>query len=239
MTWLFLVVTTPLLTLLGYSLKTPWLLPLLQVLPAYPLMVRDLKGERLGIAVLRMLLWAALIGVTVEMLALWSPTLGEVSIFHGAAYRDEMLGWIRTGLGKESSPLRFLPEHAFHLGLFVLLSLVSGGFLALLLGAVLMNYMSFYVGSLLGIARVPSVVLLYGWPPWALLRVVAFVMLGVVLSGPLLKRLGWAPFAREKTRVWLLAAGVGLVLDVTLKIMLAPHWSERLRSALYSLTPGL
>ena len=239
MTWLFLIVVTPLLTLLGYFLKIPWLLPLLQVLPAYPLMVRDLKTRRWELAVLRMLLWAALIGSTVEVLALLSPASGEISIFHGMAYRDEMLLWIRTGIGKESSPLHFLPEHAFHLALFVILSLVSGGFLSLVLGAVLMNYMSFYVGSLLGIARLPWVVLLYGWPPWALLRVVAFVILGVVLSAPLLERLAGGPLVMERKRMWVLAAGAGLMLDVTLKTMLAPHWSAMLRSALYSLSPGL
>ena len=239
MTWLILVVATPLLTLLGYFLKTPWLLPVLQVLPAYPLLVYDLRRERRTIAVLRMLLWAALIAASMEMLALESPTRGEVSVLHGKDYRDEMLGWIRTGVGKESSPSRFLPEHLIHLGVFVFLSLVSGSFLSLILGAVLMNYMSFYVGSLLGIAQTPAKVLLYGWPPWAVLRVVSFVILGVVLSGPLLKRLGWAPFDRKEVRGWLMVAALGLVLDVTLKALLAPHWSDVLRSALYTLSPGL
>jgi hypothetical protein len=238
-TWLVLVVATPLLTLLGYFLKTPLLLPLLQVLPAYPLLVHDLRREQRTIAVLRILLWAALIAVSMEMLALESPTRGEVSVLHGKDYRDEMLGWIRTGVGKESSPASFIPEHLLHLGLFVFLSLASGGFLSLILGAVLMNYMSFYVGSLLGIAQTPAKVLLYGWPPWAVLRVVSFVILGVVLSGPLLKRLGWAPFDRTRVRGWIIAAAIGLVLDVTLKTLLAPHWSGVLRSAPYTFNPWL
>jgi hypothetical protein len=238
-TWLFLIVVTPLLTLLGYFLKIPWLLPLLQVLPAYPLMVRDLKTRRWELAVLRMLLWAALIGSTVEVLALLSPASGEISIFHGMAYRDEMLLWIRTGIGKESSPLHFLPEHAFHLALFVILSLVSGGFLSLVLGAVLMNYMSFYVGSLMSLAEAPAKVALFGWPPWAMLRVASFVILGVVLAGPAMKRWLGIPFRWEDCRPWIAAAGAGLILDLALKAMLAPTWSALLRSALFPLSRGL
>ena len=239
MSWLVLLIATPLLTLLGYFLRLPWLLPVLQILPAYPLMVRDLKQERLAVAVGRMLLWAALIGTTVEVLAVYAPGPGEASIIHGKEYRDEMLAWIRTGTGKESSPGLFLPEHAFHLALFVLLSWVSGSLLSLLLGAALMNYMSFYVGCLLSIARTPSVVLRCGWPPWALLRVVAFVILGVVLAGPVLQRLGWVPFRWEGKKAWIAAAGVSLLLDVILKALLAPHWSEVLRAALFPLSARL
>jgi hypothetical protein len=36
-----------------------------------------------------------------------------------------------------------------------------------------------------------------------------------------------------------MVAAIGLVLDVTLKALLAPHWSDVLRSALYTLSPGL
>ena len=147
-----------------------------------------------------------------------------------------MITWVRTGVGKESQPLRFLPEHALHLTVFVILSLASGSLLSLALGAVLMNYMSYYVGSLLGIAETPSVVLLAGWPPWAILRVVSFVVLGVALSGPVLSRTAGVPFQWRSQRVWIFLAGGGLLLDALLKTILAPRWSVLLRSALFPLT---
>ena len=235
--WLLLI-ATPVLTVAGYFSGTVWLLPTLQVIPAYAVMVRDLRQGRAGLAILRMLVWAALIAATVECLAVYAPASGESSVAHGAAYRDEMIHWVRTGEGKESQPSRFLPEHALHATLFVVLSLASGSFLSLLLGALLMNYMSYYVGSLLGIARTPSLVLMAGWPPWAILRVVSFVILGVILSGPALSRFARVPFDWRKRRTWILLAGIGLVLDVGLKGLLAPRWSVLLRSALFPLTPG-
>ena len=233
--WILLA-ATPLLAAAGYFLSLPWLLPLLQVLPAYPVMVLDLRRGRIAPAVGHMLAWAALLALTVGALAYFAPATGEEAILHGAAYRDEMLGWVRTGEGKESTPARFLPEHALHLGAFVALALVSGGFLALLLGAVLMNYMSFYVGSLLAIAQNPSTVLLFGWPPWAVLRVIGFVILGVVLAAPLLRRVTAIPRLPDRRGAWIAAAVVCILLDALLKSLLAPRWSGILRAALFPLT---
>ena len=236
MPWIFLLVATPLLTAIGYGSGVPWLLPLLQILPAYPVMVAELRRERVSQAVLKMLLWALLIALTMEALAVFAPARGEISVIHGSAYRDEMVSWIRTGVGRESSWRLFLPQHALHLGVFVLLSLASGSLLSLALGAALMNYMSYYVGSLIGISQEPWVPLLAGWPPWAILRVASFVVLGVVLSGPALKRFAGVPFRWQGKRVWLYLAGSGLLLDVLLKILLAPRWSALLRSALFPLS---
>lgn len=235
MSWLILLAGTPLLTLLGYSSGLPWLLPILQVLPAYPLMVRDLKKGKKLPAILRMLAWALVVAVTMEALALHRPETGTASVIHGAAYRDEMVRWVRTGIGRESSPAQFIPEHVLHLAAFVSLSLVSGSLLSLILGAVLMNYMSFYVGSLMALAESPGRVLLYGWPPWAILRVIAFVILGVVLAGPALRRVVGVPFRWQENRGLLLAALTALVLDIILKALLAPAWSGILRSALFPL----
>jgi len=235
--WILLA-ATPLLTAGGYFLRLPWLLPLLQVLPAYPVMVSDLRRGRLGAAVGHMLAWAALVAITVVALTNFAPLPGETAILHGSAYRDEMIRWVRTGEGKESTPSRFLPEHALHLGAFVVLALVSGGFLALVLGAVLMNYMSFYVGSLLSIAETPSTVLLYGWPPWAAVRVIGFVILGVALAVPALQRLMEIPLPAGRRRAWIAGALALIVLDAILKTLLAPRWSVILRGALFRLSPG-
>ena len=238
MPWLFLLLATPLLTVAGYFTPFPFVMPVLQVLAAYPLLVLDLRRGRVASAILKMLCWALLIAASVEALTLLAPAAGEASILHGTAYRDEMIAWVRTGVGKEGAWRLFLPEHALHLTLFVILSLLSAGLLSLILGAVLMNYMSFYVGSLLGIARAPGTILMAGWPPWAILRVAAFVVLGVILAGPGLARGGIAPFTWEGKGKWLLLAGTGLALDVLLKIVLAARWSLLLRAALYPLGPG-
>jgi hypothetical protein len=230
--WIGLMTVTPMLTAVGYFSGRFWVLPLLQAAAAYPWMVLDLRRGGVARALPRMLVWALLIAVSVEALTFLYPSEGTTSVLNGGLYREEMLRWIRTGIGKESSPSQFLPEHLLHLAAFLLLSLATGGFLALLLGAVMMNYMSFYVGSLLLLSVRPVRVIFCGWPPWAILRVIAFVILGVVLSGPVLARLARVPFRWKDQVVWLKLACAGILLDIVLKTALADTWSRLLRAAL-------
>jgi len=98
-------------------------------------------------------------------------------------------------------------------------------------GALLLNYMNFYVGSLSLHAHHPFLVFLFGWPIWSLLRVVGFVLCGVALSEPLLSqlfryRLGGARCSR--IFLWGLAF---IILDILLKASLASFWREILRGA--------
>ena len=237
MSWLVLATVTPILTAVGYFSGLFWLLPLLQVAAAYPWMILDLRRGGVAKALPRMLAWALLIAVSVEALAFFFPAEGATSVLNGATYREEMLRWIRTGVGKESSPSLFLPEHLLHLAAFLVLSLATGGFLSLLMGAVMMNFMSFYVGSLLMISVRPVRVILCGWPPWAVLRVAAFVLIGLCLAEPVLfaagRRLGRPPAPPGGPRgAWYLVAGVLLLSDIVLKFVFATVWAALLRPCL-------
>src|SRR5262249_1464996 len=135
------------------------------------------------------------------------------------------------GVGREGSPRLFLPQHALHLAAFVLLSLATGSALSIAMGAVLMNYMAFYVASL-GRAGTPAwAVLLLGWQPWALCRVAAFTIPGGVLAQPMVRRT--APQASPPSwRPWIVLAGLLLVGDVILKTSLAPSWGRWLHGLL-------
>jgi len=161
----------------------------------------------------------------------------EHVVLNGAAYRDEMFAYVRSGLGRESDPSRFLPQHVLHLLAFSLLSAGSGGLLGILLGAVLIDYMSFYVGSLVAAGGSPARALLFGWPPWAILRVAAFVLLGVCLAEPALlaarRRIGRPPAPpAAPRRTWYFAAGALLLSDVILKLAFAGDWARILRPCL-------
>jgi len=153
---------------LGLALGQPWLLPLLNAAPAYAAMAALLlRGDRRG-AVLAMLAWAAALAVSATAsFALW-PSPVDRLVIHGPAYRDEMFAWIRTGQGTESSPRLFIPQHAAHLGLFVAASLATGSVLSIAMGAVLMNYMAFYVASLARAGAPVWAVVFLGWPTKAL-----------------------------------------------------------------------
>ena len=217
---------------LGLALGVPWLLPVLNAAPAYAAMVFLLRRGELRRAVAIMLVWAAALAIAgTSTFALWPQPPGSL-IVHGPEYRDEMFAWIRTGAGSEGSPRLFVPQHALHLAAFVALSLVTASALSITMGAVLMNYMGFYVASLARAGAPVWAVVLLGWQPWAIARVAAFSLLGVVLARPLLFRLAKGVPPMRASRSLVIAAAVLLLADVVLKAVLAPKWGLWLRSVL-------
>jgi len=218
---------------LGLRAGFPWLLPLLNAAPAYTVMIRAVGRGRRAAAVGLMLWWAACLGASTTILCAADPWgTASVAIVHGEAYLQEMRPWLRTGEGCESDPSCFVPQHLLHATLFTALALLTAGSAAILMGAILMNYMAYYVGSLASGAVSPVLTALLGWPPWSLVRIVSFIILGTVLAEPLLHRLTARP-APPGRSVWILAAAGGLVLDVVLKFLLAPRWPGVLAGLLH------
>lgn len=218
---------------LGLALGHRLLLPLLNTAPAYAILALLVRRGRRGEAVAAMLLWAATLAVAgTWAFAAWPADPGPL-VLNGPQYRDEMLHWIRTGQGAEGSPRLFLPQHLVHLAGFVALSLVSASAAGITLGAVLMNYMGYYVASLYRAGVPIHAVVLLGWQPWALCRVAGFCVLGVVLAEPLLSVLRPYPYAGlGAARPYLAAAGAAILADWALKAALAPWWGLWLRGLL-------
>jgi hypothetical protein len=218
---------------LGLASGQAWLLPLLNTVPAYVTMVVLLRAHRRRDAVVAMLVWAAALAVFgTTLFALW-PSPPDALVLNGPAYRDEMFHWIRTGEGREGQLRLFLPQHLGHLAAFVVLSLATASALSIAMGAVLMNFMSFYVASLARAGAPAGVVALLGWQPWAICRVAAFCTLGVVLAEPLLSRV--RPYGYEGLRApapYLAGAGLGILADWVLKATLAPAWGRWLAAFL-------
>ncbi len=212
---------------------TRWMLPLLATAVVYPSFALLVAGGRRGAAVAAALLWAAGLSATLIFAASHDPARVGAAVPRGPAYRDAMFAYVATGRGQESEPARFLPRHAIDLTLFVVASLLTGGLLGLAMGSVLVGYMSFYVGSLAAGAA-PLRAALFGWPPWAILRVVAFVLIGVVTARPLLARLTGRNLRSPAERRLLIAAGVLLLLDVVLKSEFAVAYAALLRPCLSS-----
>lgn len=216
---------------IGLALGQPWLLPLLNTVPAYALMVERLRAGRRAEAVRAMLVWAAALAVfATRAFTLW-PRSPDALVLNGPAYREEMLRWIRTGEGAEGHWRLFLPQHLVHLAAFVVLCLATASAASITMGAVLMNYMAFYVSSLARAGAPAWAVVLLGWQPWALCRVAAFSTLGVVLAEPILVRLGVAPRTPGRGR-YVAWAAAGILADWTLKVTLAPAWGSWLRALL-------
>jgi hypothetical protein len=225
MTWPLLL--TPFLPLLALAPGGKWALPLVAPLTlwfAFRERVREADYYRawvLGIV------WAFLLSVGVIVLVLWLPDAARAGILHGETYRQEMFGWIATGVGKENDPAAFIPQHLLHLAIFLVLTWVSGGYLGLALGAALVAYMSYFVGSYAAASGHPFLGSVAAWVPWSVLRVCAFVLLGTVFSRPLLVRRVW-PFGRKEYRLMALALS-GILADILVKSFFAPSYGVFLR----------
>lgn len=229
------ILLTPFLPLLAALPGGRWLLPLLAPLTLYPSFAervreRDyFKAWQLGIA------WAALLSAGVIALVFWMPDAARAGILNGEAYREEMFTWVNTGVGRENDWRAFLPTHASHFAIFLVLTWLSGGYLGLVLGAVLMGYMSYFVGSYAVESGQPLLGCVAAWVPWSVLRVLAYVLFGTLFARPLLVRRLW-PFEREELKIMALAAS-GLVADVLIKAFFAPGYGVFLRQMARNVLP--
>ena len=224
--WLLLG-ATPLVPILFALPGGGWVLPLVAPLILWPTFAPAVREARYGRAVCAALVWAALLSAGVVAVSQVAPTLAGTRIVNGEPYRIEMFRWIETGVGRENVPADFVPQHLLHLGAFALLSWASAGYLGLTLGAALVAYMSYFVGSFALASGAPFLGAVVAWVPWSVVRVVAFVILGSVLARPLrLRRRG--AFDRRDLR-WIAAALAGIALDLLMKATMAPGYGRFLR----------
>jgi len=224
----YLIATTPLGFAAGMYIDNKYLLPLISALLFFPIFVIYLSAERYRATLMLSLLWALLLSVMMVLATTQNPQMmGELTI-NGTDYTDEMFTWIKTGEGAEGNPVLFLPQHALHLLIYIPTTVISGGFVGLVMGTILLNYMNFYVGMLATASTNSALISLIGWPPWALLRVVGYISLAIALSQPLWNLVG----ERRLTFNWrtpYLWWGLGLVAaDAFLKWLLAESWRELL-----------
>jgi hypothetical protein len=208
-----------------------WLLPLAAPALLWPAFSRAVRAGEPRRAFAAAMLWSALLSASIIAFTQVAPAEAGRAILHGEPYRQEMFAWIETGEGKENRPVDFLPEHALHLVAFAALTVASGGYLGLALGAALLGYMSYFVGSFAASAAAPLAGSLIAWVPWSVVRVLAFVALGSVLARPLLTGRWGAPDRRE--RRWLAFALAGIAVDLLLKSTLAPTYGRFLRGWLF------
>lgn len=200
------------------------LLPALQVAAVYPFFFRHVRGGRLWVAALTVLVWAVSVSLPVIAASYNSRGWASARVINGESYVKEMFEWIATGRGAEGDISLFLIPKLREVALFAAATAASAGLLGLLMGAILLNYMNYYVGVLLAHAK-PGYLLqvaLLSWQVYAVLRVVGYVFLGVALS-----RIAVLAFSQrrlvveDEARRLLLYALVLIALDFVLKATVA------------------
>jgi hypothetical protein len=215
--------------------RMPVLFLVLPVVPVAIVYVRAIAGRDGGRAVTLALAWAAAFSVSTVAAAAARPDAAVHGIWRAGEFRDEMVRWIATGVGQEGDIRLFLPRVLLEFLLVLALSAASMGVAGLCLGAALLGYMNGYVGWVASNAdaRVgPLAAALIAWPPWSVVRVVAFVCAGTAAAlwgHPRLLARG-AP--RGRWARLLIVAVLLLGLDIFLKWWLAPIWRDWLRSIL-------
>ena len=232
--WLLLL--TPLLPLLVFLPGGGWALGLLSPLTLYPSFAPRVRERDYASAWRLGMLWALLLSVGVILLVFLFPDTAR-GIIQGETYRQEMFGWIATGEGKENDWRQFLPEHLLHLGVFLLLTWLSAGYLGLVLGALLVAYMSYFVGSFAVASGQPVLGSIAAWVPWSVVRVGAFVLFGTLFARPLLVRRLW-PFERRELRLMAVGAA-GILADLLIKTFFARPYGVFLREMARSVMEGL
>jgi hypothetical protein len=209
-------------------------LPIITALLIYPIFANRVMQGRLGAAAGWAMVWALAMTVAGILFTILWPRLftGEwagrvdAAVERGGDYTKSMFVWIATGVGAESDPSRFIPVHLRNLGMFSLASIISGGALGLAFGAVQLNLMNFYVGMFTAYSHQPLLAAFLAWPPYAVMRVVGYILLATGFSTP---AICWAT---KKCIPWKKAwrfFGMGLalvLLDILLKWLVAPLWRE-------------
>ncbi len=227
------VIPALLLPPLLLPLRNPALFAILPVLPLAVVYVRAIAAHRPARAAGLALSWALALSVSTVATASYSPQLVPSGIWHAAAYRDEMLRWIATGVGAEGNIAQFLPRVLAEYVLVLLLAAISGGALGLFLGSVLLGYMNGYVGWVIanGDPRVsPLVAAFIAWPPWPMARVISFVLAGSAAASWGYSRLLDRRGPRPRLRPLMIGSLVLLGADILLKLTLAPEWRFFLRA---------
>ncbi|MBI5184999.1 MAG: hypothetical protein HZA01_04645 [Nitrospinae bacterium] len=227
----YLCATTPLSVFLGLAAHKI-ILPFLNTIFLFPVFLKFVKERERTRNISYMLFWAALMSACVIIATVNFPEAVEEKIINGKAYKEEMLGWVKTGIGPEGDIRLFLPLHVRHYSLFLICTALSGGFLSLAMGSILLNYMNFYVGMLYLRASDHLTVFLFGWPVWAACRVAGFIIAAVILAEIMGSRLFNYPLDKKAVGRYLCASLALILSDVFLKFFFAPYWQKTLNAVM-------
>jgi hypothetical protein len=162
---------------------------------------------------------------------LGQPVRADEQVIRAASYRASMLDWIATGAGPESKPVATLLQHARELIWYTAAAVMTANLGALILGAVLLNYMNAYVATIVRAARRTAAVLLLAWNVWSIARVAAYIAIGAS-AGSVILRLARFHVDTQAVRALAIGGALGVTLDLVLKLALSRPCGRALAGAI-------
>lgn len=224
MEYVLIIALTPVLFGLSVILGNRLLFVLLCTIPAYVGYLSGLRNSILA-AFATLLIWTVIQSSLVIFSSLRSAGKMAKLIFQSETYTESMFRWIETGILPEGDSNQTIRSHIQQTLIFCAFALISGNLVSLIFGCMLLNYMNFYVSQLA--ARSKSwKAFVFGWNPWSIIRVIAFLWLGAILGIPVASY-----FLKMKVEfqfVWLIPGITGIIVDLILKLTISDNWRMRL-----------
>ncbi|HEX4824585.1 MAG TPA: hypothetical protein VFV19_09735 [Candidatus Polarisedimenticolaceae bacterium] len=175
--------------------------------------------------------WA--VGTSVASTYVFFRNATEVDdrVLRAKPYREEMLTWLESGRGPEARPLETLARHTRELIWYVAAAVMTANLGALVMGAILLNYMNAYVATIVRAATRPLRAAALAWNVWSVVRVAAYIALGAAGGSLVLRFLSFRVDAAAM-RGLAIAGAAGAVLDLTLKLALSRPLGRALASSI-------
>ena len=224
MEYVLIIVLTPVLFGISLILGNRILFLLLSTIPAYVGYLLGLRNSILS-AFVALLLWTFIQSSLVIFSSLRSGSKMARLILRSEAYSESMFRWIETGILPEGNSIQVIRTHIQQTLIYCALALMTGNLVSLIFGCMLLNYMNFYVSRLAAGSKSWKA-FVFGWNPWSVVRVLAFLWLGAVLGAPL--ALYILKINVEFQLVWLVPGIVGVIVDIILKLTISDKWRIRL-----------
>ena len=224
MEYVIVIVTTPVMFGISLLFRHKIFLPILCSIPpfvGYLIALRSSVFSAFG----TVLIWTILQSILVVLYSRRNPEKMKHLIFRSEKYSQAMFHWIETGLLPEGNTFQVIKSHLLQAILYSILALLTANFGSIILGCILLNYMNFYVSQLANESNSSWKAILLGWNFWSVIRVLAFLWLGVVLGVPVASSLVNTDSFQFN---WLIPGVAGVIFDLVLKLTLSDWWRRKL-----------
>jgi len=212
-------------TALPAAFQQAWLLPLLQTVALWTLLLPAIRRAALRPILSMPTLWVVIQGLTFFALTLLAPNPTEVAVGNGFTYQADLLAWLYTQTPLPASLATQPLLRIIELAGILLGAVLTGGGVAIWFLARSVNLYAFGAAAVLNAGGNVGT-LLGALEPWWLLRLAAFILIIALLSSPGFtgeyNPAAW-PAPRRRALWW----GIGLLaLALLLELLLPAPWAR-------------